>query len=118
MEQPKNPTEPDLCSELDLETVMLPNGYELVTRWTEDAIDESTNESKKIMHRIPLEMLEQCKNPYDDHDFRMGIIDQDIFQAESGIWLCRECRDKNHRHSKTLETWGWLPKWICDPHVV
>ena len=100
------------------ESIILPNGYELVTVWKEEQTNEESGEVKEVERRLPVEMLAQCDNPFDDHDYRIGFKGQDMFQTDSGAWLCPHCREKNDGHKKTAETWGWLPKWICDPKFI
>lgn len=54
---------------------------------------------------IPVDHFAACKNPWEDHDYRLVYLKIDGFATKLGNVLCTECYEKN---KKKLRLRKWL----------
>ncbi len=57
---------------------------------------------------IPIDHFAACKNPWEDHGYRLVYLKIDGYATELGNVLCSECYKKNTKR-ETLKKWiGWV----------
>ena len=57
---------------------------------------------------IPIDHIATCKNPWEDHSYRLVYLRQDGFVTESGNILCSECYEKNKKKDQLKKWIGWF----------
>jgi len=118
--------------------VRQPNGEEYITRETTIQRNQDTGQWEKIIREtsiadesgryipaeniagkswtgleVPIDHYEKCKNPWDDHGYRMVYLDIDGDKTEGGNVLCIECYKKNDKKQR-LKMWLY---WMYDPEI-
>ena len=114
------------------EIIRLPNGQEHITKKVEFKKNESGHWEKitKVLpipdssgryfyadmiagiswsgHPIPIDHFASCKNPWEDHGYRLIYMKIDGFATEFGNVLCSECYKKNQKKDRLKKWFGWL----------
>ena len=57
---------------------------------------------------IPNDHFAACRNPWEDHDYRLVYLKKDGHVTELGNVLCSECYEKNKKKEKLKKWIGWI----------
>lgn len=98
-------------STLDEQEVLhLPSGEEIPTSWTSTVKDPVIGQVSRVKHKIPVDLLRKCENPWEEHSDRHFFKGYGGEELRPGLSLCNECMNKNERKIKIRDIFiiGWI----------